>query len=82
MKAASAVSIKASEVVANCKLPPVDCKNQCLRFELAPVSEIVSFGVAPAICRSELGVVVPMPTLLAVLKNIVEVAVKAVPPEA
>ena len=44
--------------------PVSDSINQCFWFVEALVSESVIFGaVAPATCRSEVGVVVPMPTL-------------------
>ena len=45
------------------KSPAELCRNQCLALAEPEVLDIVNLGVAPAIFKMELGVVVPMPTL-------------------
>ena len=42
----------------------MDEKSQCLRFADAEESESANEGLVPFTCRSQLGVVVPMPRLL------------------
>ena len=60
----------ASVEVPTYKFPPIDEKSQCFKLAAAEVSESANEGRVPATCKSQFGVVVPIPRLPALVISI------------